>query len=77
MWQCVYTPCDGVCVHMCICKCARARVCVHAGVSMWVISGLSIHHRFLLTHSTHIPYILIKSLEFMSSETIYVCFIRR
>ena len=50
--------------------CMSVRTCVRMGV----ISGLSIHYRFLLTHYTRIDYILIKSSKFLSCETIYVCF---
>ena len=52
------------------------RMCayVRSYVRMRVISGLSIHYRFSLTHYTHVCYILVKSPKFMSCWTIYLCF---
>ena len=47
-------------VHLCVRMCAP--VCAY--VRVWLISGLSIHYGFSLTHCTLIPYIVVKSPEF-------------
>ena len=64
-------PCRDACTcHLAAYGCVRA----FARVRLLVISGLSIHYGFLLTHYTGIPYILVKSSKFMSCETICACF---